>query len=211
MWTGSNHDISRLATRWANGDPRRVRLALVLLLTLRGTPVLYQGDEIGLIDGDITQDDLQDPLGIQSWPTFKGRDPERTPMPWQPTPGGGFTDVGVTPWLPVPHPEQCSVEVERRNPDSVLHLVHDLIELRRLRSDLTMGDYQTLTSPEDVWMYARGTHVVVVLNFSEDATVISGVSGSIALSSLPDREGTTVEGHLTIEPWEALIIDGTPA
>ncbi len=119
----SNHDISRLATRWGDGDPGRTRAALVLLLTLRGTPVLYQGDEIGLVDGALTQEDLRDPIGLQSWPAFKGRDPERTPMPWRSDPGGGFSSDGVTPWLPVPSPETCNVEDQRHAPGSTLHLV----------------------------------------------------------------------------------------
>ena len=68
MWTGSNHDVSRLATRWAGGDPAKVRLALLMLLTLRGTPVLYQGDEIGLTDVDLTHDEILDPVGLRFWP-----------------------------------------------------------------------------------------------------------------------------------------------
>ncbi len=82
IWTGSNHDVSRLATRWASGDVAKVKLALLLLLTLRGTPFLYQGDEIGLVDGTLQREDVLDAVGVRFWPYYKGRDAERTPMPW---------------------------------------------------------------------------------------------------------------------------------
>ena len=100
VWTGSNHDVSRLATRWCEGDPAKVRLALLMLLTLRGTPVLYQGDEIGLTDREFDKDELLDPVGLRFWPYYPGRDPERTPMQWDGGPNAGFTAAGVTPWLP---------------------------------------------------------------------------------------------------------------
>ena len=97
IWTASNHDVSRLSTRWAGGDPDKVKVALLILLTLRGTPFLYQGDEIGLTDGPIERDDVLDAVGARFWPYYKGRDAERTPMPWSGEPGGGFTAPGVAP------------------------------------------------------------------------------------------------------------------
>ena len=97
IWTASNHDVSRLATRWAAGDPAKVKLALLLLLTLRGTPFLYAGDEIGLVDGPVQREDVLDAVGARFWPVYKGRDAERTPMPWNAEPGGGFTLAGGPP------------------------------------------------------------------------------------------------------------------
>ena len=82
-------------------DPRQVRAALLMLLGLRGTPVLYQGDEIGLGDVAVEPPDLRDPLGVRYWPAYAGRDAMRTPMHWRDAPGGGFTDPDVTPWLPL--------------------------------------------------------------------------------------------------------------
>src|SRR6202030_858531 len=79
VWTGSNHDVSHLSTRWAGGDDAKVKLALMMLLTLRGTPVLYEGDEIGLEDTSIEREEALDPVGIRFWPYYKGRDPERNP------------------------------------------------------------------------------------------------------------------------------------
>jgi len=120
VWTGSNHDVSRLATRWAGGDDHKTRLALMMLLTLRGTPVLYQGDEIGLPDGPIERGDVVDPVGQRFWPAYKGRDPERTPMPWGPSEGGGFSAAGVATWLPLGDPAARNVADQRAEPDSVL-------------------------------------------------------------------------------------------
>jgi alpha-glucosidase len=77
LWSGSNHDTSRMATRWAANDPAKIRLAILMVLTLRGTPLLYQGDEIGLPDGPITEADLRDPVGLRLWPMHPGRDPGR--------------------------------------------------------------------------------------------------------------------------------------
>ena len=107
------------------------RVALLMLLCLRGTPVLYQGDEIGLGDVTLAQEDLRDPLGVRYWPYYAGRDAGRTPMPWRPGPGGGFTAAGVRPWLPLGDTEASSVERQRSDPDSMLHLARDLIALRR--------------------------------------------------------------------------------
>jgi alpha-glucosidase len=85
VYTGSNHDAGRLATRWAGGDEAKARCALLMLLTLRGTPFLYYGDEIALPDGDVPPERRKDPVP-------DNRDGCRTPMPW--TPDGGFTDGG---------------------------------------------------------------------------------------------------------------------
>jgi alpha-glucosidase len=147
VWTGSNHDAGRLATRWAGGDPDRVRLALVMLLTLRGTPFLYYGDEIGLTDGDVT--DLRDKAG--------GRDGCRTPMPWVGQPGSP-----VVPWLPLHAP--TTVEEQRADPGSILHLVRELIALRR---GFVREPYERLESPPGTWVYRRGDHVVS-LGFDAD-------------------------------------------
>ena len=134
-WTGSNHDMSRFATRWAADDPDKARVALFVLLGLRGTAVLYQGDEIGLGDVPVPRDRLRDPLGVAYWPAYAGRDAMRTPMPWGPRPGGGFTDAGVEPWLPFGDLSACNVEDQRNDPASMLTLTRDLIALRGDRAE----------------------------------------------------------------------------
>ena len=142
-WAGSNHDNSRLATRWAGGDERKAQVALVMLLTLRGVPVLYMGDELALEDGVVPPERIRD-CAVPS------RDPARTPFPW--TRDGA---EWVEPWLPF--------TPTRRNPQesATLPFAKELIRLRRELS----GSYQALPSPPGTWIYRRGSGHVVVLSF----------------------------------------------
>jgi alpha-glucosidase len=146
-WFASNHDHSRMATRWAHGNVDKHRAALFLLLTLPGTAILYQGDEIGLTDGDVPDDrllDLADP----------SRDYARTPMPW--------TRAGrewVDPWLPLADTSR-NVEDQEDDPDSVLNWTRDLI---RERKTFTDEGYETLDSTTRfVWAYRRGDKTCVI-------------------------------------------------
>ena len=208
VWTGSNHDVSRLATRWAEGDPRKVRLALLMLLTLRGTPVLYQGDEIGLTDVEYSHEEILDPVGIRFWPAFKGRDPERSPMPWTPGPNGGFTAAGSSPWLRLGDPTICNVADQRLTPVSVLAFVRSLISLRRQSADLLSGDYRSRESPVGSWLWDRGPSTLIALNMSEDPVEMPLVDANhhIALSTVFARQAGIVEARLVLEPWEGLVV-----
>ena len=157
VWFGSNHDHSRLATRWAAGDERKARAALFLLLTLRGSAVLYQGDELALEDGVVPAArvvDVADPP----------RDPERTPMPWTPT-GAEWQN----PWLPLADSTR-NVEEQRADPASTLNYVRELIEQRKAFGD---APYRTLPSAAGVWAYTRGDATCVV-NLSEDVVDYEG-------------------------------------
>ncbi len=206
IWTGSNHDVSRLATRWAGGDPAKVRCALLILLTLRGTPFLYQGDEIGLTDGPIEQSDLLDRVGIRFWPYYKGRDAERTPMPWSNTPGGGFTAGGVATWLPMADPAQCNVADQDDDPDSVLAFTRRAIARRTASDDLAVGSYRSLPSPPGTWAFERGAGTVVALAMSEASQEFDGIGGSITLATDRAREGSTVTDGLTLAPWSGVVV-----
>ncbi len=191
VWTGSNHDVSRLATRWCDGDPVKVRLALLMLLTLRGTPVLYQGDEIGLTDGVFHKEELLDPVGLRFWPHYPGRDPERTPMPWDAGPNAGFTPAGVTPWLPLAD-TPLNVADQRAEPGSVLHLVRDVVALRRGSPDLLAGDYDRLPAPDGTWVFRRGAATVVALNLSaaDHEVALPPGAHAVAAATRRDREGS---------------------
>jgi alpha-glucosidase len=213
VWTGSNHDVSRLASRWAGGDPAKVRLAVMMLLTLRGTAVLYQGDEIGLVDTVLSREDVHDPVGVRFWPAYPGRDPARTPMPWRNQEGGGFTSPGATPWLPLGDVTACTVAEQQHDPGSILALTRDLIALRRATTDLQLGDYTTLPAPDGVWAWRRGAATAVALNFSDqDATVdVLGPAGKgrharIAIGTDRARDGEAVTDGLRIGPWEGVVL-----
>ena len=204
-WTGSNHDMFRFATRWAGDDPRKVRGALLMLLSLRGTPVLYQGDEIGLPTTPVPHEEMRDPLGVCYFPYYEGRDAARTPMQWRDTPGGGFTDPGVRPWLPFGDVHAYNVEVQRSDPDSVLTLARALIALRRQQGDLRTGSYRTRPAPEGVWAWSRGDRHFVALNMTDDAVVAGDIDGKLRIGSAGSRAGEVVEGELALAPWEGVI------
>ncbi len=206
VWTGSNLDNSRLATRWAGGQPGRVRCVLLALLTLRGTPVIYQGDEIGLPDGDMTEDALRDPVGRRYWPHATGRDPERSPLPWRDGPGRGFTAAGVDPWLPMGTPPGCNVASQRDDPYSVLTFTRDLIDLRRQNPDLWRGGYESLPSPPGAWVWRRGHRFATALNLGHEACRVDGLSGSVSLGTDRRRDGETVDAALTLSPGEGVLI-----
>jgi alpha-glucosidase len=205
LWHGSNHDFSRLATHWGAGDPARIKLALLILLTLRGTPFLYAGDEIGLVDGVVEKEDLLDPVGVRFWP-YAGRDPERTPMPWAPGPGGGFTDAGVRLWLPMADPAACNVADQEADPDSVLSLTRRLIAARAASDDLAVGPYRSLTAPDGAWAFARGDATTVVANLSDAPASFEGVVGTVAVATDRGREGSAIEGVLTLPAWSGAVL-----
>jgi alpha-glucosidase len=209
VWTGSNHDVSRLATRWAEGDPAKTRVALMMVLCLKGTPVLYEGDEIGLQDAEIQQTDLRDPVGIRFWPYYKGRDPERSPMPWRPGSGGGFTDPGVETWLPMTDPDACNVADQHDDPGSVLHFVRDLIRFRRTSPDLMLGEAHRVEAPDGCWVWNRGDSVTVALNMSGSALDVDAVSGRIAVSTDRSLEDTEIDGKLSLGPWSGVVLART--
>jgi alpha-glucosidase len=207
VWTGSNHDVSRLATRWCGGDPAKVRLALLMLLTLRGTPVLYQGDEIGLTDREFDKDELRDPVGLRFWPYYPGRDPERTPMQWDDGPNRGFTSAGVTPWLPLAD-APVNVAGQRADPDSVLHFVRDLIAFRRRSSDLLSGDYRSPPVGDGLWVFQRGG-TLVALNLSpepRELTVDGSSPRTVALSTQRASEGPLTGEVLGLEAWQGVVV-----
>src|ERR1700734_2195837 len=206
IWTGSNHDVSRLATRWAGGDQAKVKLALVLLLTLRGTPFLYQGDEIGLVDGPVQREDLLDAVGVRFWPVYKGRDAERTPMPGTGDPGGGFTLPDVRPWLPMADPAQCNVADQQGDMDSVLAFTRRAIARRAGSDDLALGSYRSVPSPAGTWAFQRGEGTVVALNMADSPRELDGVAGSIVLATDRAREGAVLRAGLTLAAWSGVVV-----
>ncbi|KGF81938.1 alpha-glucosidase [Massilia sp. JS1662] len=156
-WSVGNHDSIRVATRWSSGEwtPALSKLVLALQLSLKGTPCLYQGDELALPEADVPYELLQDPYGITFWPEFKGRDGCRTPMPWtSETPNAGFTTG--KPWLPVPPEHVCLAEAgQDKDPQSTLNFARNIIQWRRGLPQLTRGGIVFFDVPEQALALRR--------------------------------------------------------
>jgi alpha-glucosidase len=206
VWTLGNHDMERFPTRWTRGDPGLTRCALMLLMTLRGTPVLYYGDELAMPEAEVPRDRIVDPVGLQDDPEHPGRDGARTPMPWSAGPGAGFTAPGVEPWLPFGAAPGVSVAEQALDPGSPLHLVRDLIALRRAEEDLRGGAYaQVAADAGGLWAYRRGGRFLVALNLgAADASV--DAEGTIAIATRRDRDGEAVAGSLALGPGEGAVV-----
>jgi alpha-glucosidase len=207
VWTGSNHDMFRFPTRWAGDDPRKIRAALVMLLGLRGTVVLYQGDEIGQGDTPVEPPDLRDPLGVRYWPAYAGRDAARTPMQWSADPGGGFTTPDAKPWLPLGDTGSANVEDQERDPESPLVLTRALIALRRDTADLRAGAYSSVPAPDGVWAWRRGERTLVVVNLSDREATLDVKAGRVLISTDRTRVGEKLSRRLELGPWEGVIAE----
>ncbi|MEO8456178.1 MAG: alpha-amylase family glycosyl hydrolase [Chloroflexota bacterium] len=205
-WVLGNHDRSRVATRIGRSQ---ACVAAMLLLSLRGTPTMYQGDELGMEDVAIPAGKVQDPPGLT---IGEGRDPERTPMQWDTSPNAGFTKA-AEPWLPVDEDyAKVNVEVEREDPASVLNLYKALIELRRSELALTIGHYRPVPAEGDILTYIRdheGQRIFAALNFGgqpQTITLDAEHYGSIALSTSLDRKGEKVAGQLQLRADEGVLV-----
>jgi len=194
VWHGSSHDDPRFPTRWCDGDEDAIRCALVALLSLRGTCILYQGDEIGMEAVPVPRERERD---------MAGRDPCRTPVVWDDVDGAGFTEPGVEPWLPVGDRSR-NVAAQRDDPDSILSLTRDLIAMRRHRGLLT-GAYEQVEAPAGVWAFRREGGALVALNLGGRPARIDGVAGAIVIGTRRDRDGEPLAGRLELGPREAVV------
>ena len=211
-WVLGNHDEPRVATRF--GGEAAARAAMVVLLTLRGTPTMYYGDELGLPDTPITAEQMQDPWGINVQGLGLGRDPERTPMPWDDTPNAGFSPPGATPWLPLGHPS-INVAAQRNDPSSVYSLTRSLLALRRRRAALSVGSWSPISTGDDgVVAYERraaGEPAIVVAVRVGGATggvALGGGTGVVLVRSTSGTVGDAVDlGSVTLGADEAVVIE----
>ena len=207
-----NHDEPRMVSRVG---PAQARLAMLLLLTLRGTPTLYYGDEIGMHDGDIPPERVYDPMEKNRPGLGLGRDPERTPMQWDSSPNAGFCPPGTEPWLPLPADyQQINVAVEREDPHSLLTLTRRLIELRRSTPALTTGSYRPIEgAPNGCFVYLRQSssqHYLIALNFSghEQTVKLPEMgTGRIVLSTYLDLEEPVDLALLRLRSDEGYLIE----
>jgi len=205
VWTASNHDVSRGPTRWCDGNEDAFRCAIVMLLTLRGSAVLYYGDEIGLPDTFVPDDRLLDPVTVRLHRLID-RDAARTPMPWTGAARAGFTTDGVEPWLPFGDVAACNVADQRDDAGSTLHLTRALLALRRERESLRTGAYRTVVCEDATWAWERGDDVLVALNLGDAPASLDGIDGSILLGTNRRRDGEAVTGGLHLDAYEGVVV-----
>jgi alpha-glucosidase len=209
-WVLGNHDQTRIATRVGR---EQARIAQMLLLTLRGTPTCYYGDELGMQDVPLTKELMHDPAGKED--PEKSRDPVRSPMQWDESVNAGFCAPEVTPWLPVADDYQIyNVAAEQRDPRSFLMLTHRLLELRRASPALTIGSYQSIEQENvNCFVYLRqhdDQRYLVILNFSAQdqiVTIAGYTQGYIVLSTSVDREGLIDLSEVHLRSNEGILIN----
>jgi alpha-glucosidase len=176
-WSFSNHDVERAVTRWnpkrgeTAPEPPFTRLLMALLLTLRGSVCVYQGEELGLAEAELAFADLKDPFGITYYPEFRGRDGSRTPMPWQAgSHNAGFSTAPV-PWLPVPlEHHRRAVDLQERDPTSLLNAWRRLLAWRKTHPALVRGALVPVPLPDPLLGFARvlgRERILVVVNLSD--------------------------------------------
>jgi alpha-glucosidase len=205
-WVLGNHDRPRLASRL--GDAQ-TRVAVILLLTLRGTPTLYYGDEIGMRQVGIKPEQVRDPWE-KNVPGFGvGRDGCRTPMQWDASAHAGFS--AVPSWLPVADDFATrNVARQRGDPASLFNLYRRLIALRRSKAALVSGSYRTVMATDGVLAYMRGAdgeRLLILLNLgSQLASVALPAAGMILVSTDPARDGDQVSGSIALSGYEGAVI-----
>ncbi|HZO84035.1 MAG TPA: alpha-amylase family glycosyl hydrolase, partial [Verrucomicrobiae bacterium] len=217
-WVLGNHDQHRLATRIG---PSQARVANMLLLTLRGTPTCYYGDELGMEDVAIPPEKIQDPPAVNQ-PEIAhivGRDPERTPMQWDDSPNAGYSAPDVKElWLPLAENyKEVNVESELKDPRSTLNFFRNLLACRKSSPALLWGNYQSveLDSAEaqaNCFVFTRQANeeqMLVALNFSGQEQKLSLPQfgkGMVILSTMLDRDDEVNLGDFTLRPNEGCII-----
>jgi alpha-glucosidase len=201
-----NHDKTRIATRVGS---LQARVAAMLLLTLPGTLTMYYGEEIGMTNVPIPPDEVQDPAEKNEPGLGLGRDPERTPMPWDGSASAGFT-MG-RPWLPLGADyKRGNVATLEKEETSILHLYRKLIDLRRSRPSLVSGRMQSISADSGVLRYERRGHadrILVLLNMSANSVRMSVESGTVLASTSFDRDGQRVNGAIEMNAAEGIVID----
>jgi alpha-glucosidase len=204
-WVLGNHDKRRIASRVG---PEQARVAAMLLLTLRGTPTLYYGDELGLPDVPIPHERVQDPWELNCPGLGLGRDPVRTPMMWDASPFAGFSTV--EPWLPLaPDWQTRNVAAQARDERSMLNLHRRLIELRRRRA-LSLGRYQPFEAEGDLLAFLRqdgDETLLVALNLGPAPHRLAVDRGRVLLSTHLDRADESVEGELALRGDQGVVLE----
>ena len=209
-WAISNHDVSRVLTRWGNGDasPRLANLLSAMVCSLRGSVCVYQGEELGLTEADVPFESLQDPYGITFWPTFKGRDGCRTPMPWNGGINAGFS-MGE-PWLPVPAEHRAlAVSLQETAGDSALSGFRAFMAWRKTQPALRWGSIRFIDTPEPVLAFTRqhgDETMLVAFNLSKQAVSLAlpGMGAAAPIEGHGLAQGTLADDVLNLPGHGAL-------
>lgn len=215
VWVLGNHDQPRMISRYSfglNDQYRMARVAAAMLLTLKGTPYIYYGEEIGMKNGTLSLDDICDPLGKRYWPIFNGRDPFRTPMQWNSNRYAGFSDV--KPWIPVNNDlEKINVETQQQDGKSLLHFYRELIHLRKRERALLIGEMVFLCKGYRGYLsYKRifGNEIIYIyLNFSGSYKVVPShllQSGEIIYSTWREIGSKYFHSMIKLKSFEVTII-----
>lgn len=210
-WVLGNHDRPRVASRLGAAQ---ARVAAMLLLSLRGTPTIYQGEEIGMQDVAISPDQVQDPFELNVPGFGLGRDPVRTPMPWTSEPHGGFTQGH--PWLPLnPDVHVLNVSAQSADPKSMLSLYKALIRLRRESDVLSVGTFRLVSAEDGVLAYTRelrGRKVLIALNMTdaEQTLWIEPCVRETLLSTYLDNPTPSHTGEILLRANEGLMLRMMP-
>jgi len=210
----NNHDVIRSATRYGHAEnDERLKVAAAMLLTVRGTPFLYYGEEIGMRDGKFKKNEVLDPAGLLYWPLYKGRDGCRTPMQWDASTNGGFSTT--KPWLPVNLDFiQRNVEKQNKDDQSLLSFYKKLLKLRKEHVALMQGDFEMATKyPANTLVYFRCVaeeQIMIALNFDDrqkqiDMDCLYARDCELLLSSCPRVEKTVAASKYLLRGNEAAI------
>ena len=209
-WAFSNHDVTRHASRWSLPDPA-LKTYAALLLSLRGSVCLYQGEELGLSEAYVPFEELQDPYGKRFWPKFKGRDGCRTPIPWvRDNQYGGFTDG--KPWLPMAmeHLERA-VGAEALDPDSILGFYRRMLAFRRRHPALAKGTLEIVTADDTGLSFIRthdGKRLFVAFNLSDEDREMPMPAGHWEPDTAAPFAATIENSTCVLPPWGALFAQG---
>ncbi|WP_347311001.1 alpha-amylase family glycosyl hydrolase [Defluviimonas sp. SAOS-178_SWC] len=204
-WAFSNHDVNRHVSRWAKhaaGREAIAKQAAALLLSMQGSICLYQGEELGQTETELTFEELTDPAGINFWPEEKGRDGCRTPMVWERgAPNAGFSTAAKT-WLPVRN-EQRAVAVDTQGEGSILSFYRDMLAYRKGSADLMEGATEFLALPEPILGFRRGGNLLCLFNLSRQTHDLACAGGDIRIG--PAKRAGDL---LTLGPNGFALIEG---
>jgi len=208
-WAFSNHDVVRHATRWGKGEKdlaAYLKVLSALMLSLRGSVCLYQGEELGLTEAELRFEDLRDPYGIRFWPEFKGRDGCRTPMVWEAArKNGGFSKA--KPWLPVP-PEHLpkAVDTQSGHDDALLEHYRRFIAFRREHAALAKGDIAFIAAEGDVLAFTRShgnERIVCAFNLGSKPQELRLDIGPAEALTGHGFAGTRTKDGIKLKPYQA--------